>query len=303
MKKTRIIKKAFPFILGSLVLCGCSEASAKIKKDEVLFSVEGTDVTKEEVYEDIKLNDSITYVMDKVKEVIADKEIEDEDTIDKKTAEIFESYVEYYGSEEAILDSIDGTIEEFKENQVSSAAKQTLLKYKYIDKNQKTYLDKYESTVTRILMLESEEEGSKALKELEEGAEWNDVYSKYTTETSYYENKDTTIYLGNGQISDEIVKKVYKTDNPGVLEEVFTTDDTTFYIINVISKDVEDEKYRDMIYDSIINADSELETNMWSYYLKKYNFEIFDQEVFDAFKSTNPEYLWQYPELKKESDL
>ena len=38
------------------------------------------------------------------------------------------------------------------------------------------------------------------------------------------------------------------------------------------------------------------------YYLKKYNFTVYDVDIFNALRESNPEYLVQRPDLAEEAD-
>lgn len=103
-------------------------------------------------------------------------------------------------------------------------------------------------------------------------------------------------------ISTRMISKLYKTKKAGVIDEIFTNESsgTTYAYVAVLVtntyKDIKDEVY------TTLSSDDDVKKACLVYYLKKYNFEVHDQDVFDNLKANNPEYLVSRPDLAKSKD-
>lgn len=105
----------------------------------------------------------------------------------------------------------------------------------------------------------------------------------------------------NGFINsfDQYIVKDKKT---GVIDEVFTNESsgTTYaYVAVLVSntyKDIKDDVY------TTLSSDDDVTKACLVYYLKKYNFEVHDQDVFNNLKANNPEYLVSRPDLSESDD-
>lgn len=102
-------------------------------------------------------------------------------------------------------------------------------------------------------------------------------------------------------VPTRLVKTLYNQSNTGLVDEVFTSDDedsNTAYVAILQTNSY--SKLVSKLKDSL-SSDSDLSSECMKYYLKKYNFEVHDQDIFDYLRSNNPEYLVNHPELAESS--
>lgn len=300
-------KTALSVLMMSFILTGCAGAQTSVKKgDSTLFKVGDTVVTKQQAYDTVKYNKGASYSIEKIKEKIEKIEVKNEDQIEKRIDILYKQYEEYYGKEENFESQIKNSgykdVDEFKKKVLRPQVLEELLMEKYANKRIDKYLKQYKPVIAKVLAVEGEDAAKEAAKELKSGASWDNVYAKYTSENSSYQNTKKVLTTSDSDLKPDDVKTLYKNKKTGIMTKVYTpsnSDSTTRYLINVISCDVtSDEYYADFI-NQLKSLDSNFEKNLWKYYLKKHNFEIHDQDIFDIIRVDNPEYLYQYPKLSE----
>lgn len=303
-------KTVLSVLMMSSILTGCAGAQTSVKKgDSTLFQVGDTVVTKQQVYDTVKYNKGASYSIEKIKEKIEKLEIKDEDQIKKRIDILYKQYEEYYGKEESFESQVKNSgykdVDEFKKKVLRPQVVEELLMEKYANKRIDKYLKQYKPVIAKVLAVEGEDAAKEAAKELKAGASWDDVYTKYTSENSSYQNTNKVLTTSGSDLKPDDIKALYKSKKTGVMTKVYTpsnTDSTTRYLINVVSCDAtSDEYYADFI-NQLKSLDSNFEKNLWKHYLKKHNFEIHDQDIFDIIRVDNPEYLYQYPKLSEENN-
>lgn len=307
-------KTALSVLMMSSILTGCAGAQTSVKKgDSTLFRVGDTIVTKQQIYDTVKYNKGASYSIEKIKEKIEKLEIKDEDQMNKKVKKridiLYKQYEEYYGKEESFESQIRTSgykdVDEFKKKVLRPQVLEELLIEKYANKRVDKYLKQYKPVIAKVLAVEGEDAAKEAAKELKSGASWDDVYTKYASQSSSYQNTKKVLTTSNSDLNPDDIKTLYKNKKAGVMTKVYSpsnSDSTTRYLINVISCDVtSDEYYADFI-NQLKSLDSNFEKNLWKHYLKKHNFEVHDQDIFNIIRVDNPEYLYQYPKLSEENN-
>lgn len=291
----------------SLILVGCSSVQTTVKNsDTVLFKVGSTTITKGSVYEEIKNSDGADYTIDEIKEKIEDAEI----TSDKKVAtyvdKLYQKYVDAYTDEESFITQLTNygyaDADDFKENQLKSEAKEDLLEQKYLKIKKSKYFKKYQPSIVRVMTLEKKKKAEEALERLNNGESWDDIYTEYTTDDGTYSNEDTILTTSSSGFKENDIKEIYKTNAVGLINKIYKTTvngSTTRYLVQIISTNRTSDDYFGDITTEVSNNDTDFSTNMWTYYMKKHNFTVYDQDIFDYLRENNPEYLHQYPELKE----
>lgn len=307
-------KTVLSVLMMSSILTGCAGAQTSVKKgDSTLFQVGDTVVTKQQVYDTVKYNKGASYSIEKIKEKIEKLEIKDEDQMNKKVKKridiLYKQYEEYYGKEESFESQVKNSgykdVDEFKKKVLRPQVVEELLMEKYANKRIDKYLKQYKPVIAKVLAVEGEDAAKEAVKELKSGASWDDVYTKYTSQSSSYQNTKKVLTTSDSDLNPDDIKTLYKNKKAGVMTKVYSplnSDSTTRYLINVISCDAtSDEYYADFI-NQLKSLDSNFEKNLWKHYLKKHNFEVHDQDIFDIIRVDNPEYLYQYPKLSEENN-
>lgn len=303
-------KTVLSVLMMSSILTGCAGAQTSVKKgDSTLFQVGNTVVTKQQIYDTVKYNKGASYSIEKIKEKIEKIEVKNEDQIKKRIDILYKQYEEYYGKEESFESQVKNSgykdVDEFKKKVLRPQVLEELLMEKYANKRIDKYLKQYKPVIAKVLAVEGEDAAKEAVKELKSGASWDDVYTKYTSENSSYQNTKKVLTTSDSDLNPDDIKALYKNKKTGVMTKVYipsNSDSTTRYLINVISCDVtSDEYYADFI-NQLKSLDSNFEKNLWKHYLKKHNFEAHDQDIFDIIRVNNPEYLYQYPKLSEDSN-
>lgn len=303
-------KTALSVLMMSSILTGCAGAQTTVKKgDSTLFQVGDTVVTKRQVYDTVKYNKGTSYSIEKIKEKIEKIEVKNEDQIKKRIDILYKQYEEYYGKEESFESQVKNSgykdVDEFKKKVLRPQVLEELLMEKYANKRIDKYLKQYKPVIAKVLAVEGEDAAKEAAKALKSGASWDNVYAKYTSENSSYQNTKKVLTTSDSDLNQDDIKNLYKNKKTGVMTKVYApsnNDSTTRYLINVISCDVtSDEYYADFI-NQLKSLDSNFEKNLWKHYLKKHNFEVHDQDIFNIIRVDNPEYLYQYPKLSEDSN-
>lgn len=307
-------KTALSVLMLSSILTGCAGAQTSVKKgDSTLFQVGDTVVTKQQIYDTVKYNKGASYSIEKIKEKIEKIEVKDEDQMNKKVKKridiLYKQYEEYYGKEESFESQVKNSgykdVDEFKKKVLRPQVLEELLMEKYTNKHIDKYLKQYKPVIAKVLAVEGEDAAKEAVKELKSGASWDDVYTKYASQSSSYQNTKKVLTTSDSDLNPDDIKTLYKNKKAGVMTKVYSpssSDSTTRYLINVISCDAtSDEYYADFI-NQLKSLDSNFEKNLWKHYLKKHNFEVHDQDIFDIIRVDNPEYLYQYPKLSEENN-
>ena len=164
---------------------------------------------------------------------------------------------------------------------------------KYFTDAKKDVQNTYKPSKARIIQCENKATAKKALKALKDGTDPEEVASQYMVDSATYSGKETLITTKKTDISTRMINKLYKTKKAGVIDEIFTNESSgTTYAY----KDIKDEVY------TTLSSDDDVKKACLVYYLKKYKFEVHDQDVFDNLKANNPEYLVSRPDLAKSKD-
>lgn len=303
-------KTVLSVLMMSSILTGCAGAQTSVKKgDSTLFQVGDTVVTKQQIYDTVKYNKGASYSIEKIKEKIEKIEVKNEDQIKKRIDILYKQYEEYYGKEEIFESQVKNSgykdVDEFKKKVLRPQILEELLMEKYANKRIDKYLKQYKPVIAKVLAVEGEDAAKEAAKELKSGVSWDNVYAKYTSENSSYQNTKKVLTTSDSDLKPDDIKTLYKNKKTGVMTKVYipsNSDSTTRYLINVVSCDAtSDEYYADFI-NQLKSLDSNFEKNLWKHYLKKHNFEVHDQDIFDIIRVDNPEYLYQYPKLNEDSN-
>lgn len=307
MKKTT--RTLLALMIMSSILTGCASTTTSVKKsNSTLFKIGDTAVTKQKVYDVVKMNNGAPYATDEVKKVIEKAEIKNENNINSKVEQLYKDYVGYYGTEEDFLKQLTNngydTPEEFKKTQLKPQVYENMLMEKYTTKNQKKYLKKYQPTIVRVLAVDDKAKAKEAMQALNSGSDWDDVYEEYTSENSGFKNEDKVLTTSETEIKTKDVKAIYKSKETGLLNKIYSplaTGTTTRFIIKVVSHDIMSDEYLDDFTAQIKSNDSDFEKEVWKHYLKKHNFKVHDQDIFNSLRVDNPEYLYEFPEFEKQA--
>lgn len=299
MKKTPIL-----FVCVAMMLTGCSGACATIKdKDETIMTIGDTKYTKGDEYELLKISTGSDLTMELVKQAIYKQEVEVTREMKEKAQEQVNNYKENMENFDKQIHSLGYKNSKQYMNKVLIPSLQANeLTEKYFTDAKKDIQKKYKPSKARIIQCENKATAKKALKALKNGTDPEEVAQQYMVDSAKYSGKETLITTKTTDLSTRLINTLSKTKKAGVIDEVFTNESsgTTYaYVAVLVSntyKDIKDDVY------TTLSSDDDVTKACLVYYLKKYNFEVHDQDVFNNLKANNPEYLVSRPDLSKSDD-
>ena len=299
MKKTPIL-----LVCAAMMLTGCSGATASISdKDKAIMTIGDTKYTKGDEYELLKVSTGTDLTMELVKQAIYKQEVKVTKEMKEKAQEQVNNYKENMENFDKQIHSLGYKNSKQYMNKVLIPSLQASeLTEKYFTDAKKDVQKTYKPSKARIIQCENKATAKKALKALKSGTDPEEVAQQYMVDSAKYSGKETLITTKTTDLSTRLINTLSKTKKAGVIDEVFTNESsgTTYaYVAVLVSntyKDIKDDVY------TTLSSDDDVTKACLVYYLKKYNFEVHDQDVFNNLKANNPEYLVSRPDLSKSDD-
>ena len=118
-------------------------------------------------------------------------------------------------------------------------------------------------------------------------------------ETTTYDGSEQIVTTQSGLPTAVLTKLNDAEDGTLVNEVIPDTTNGNYYVVRLVSKDY--ETIKDDVAEALQDNTS-LTNDAMVYYLKKYNFTVYDVDIFNALRESNPEYLVQRPDLAEEAD-
>lgn len=276
-------------------LAGCKDATAEISNgNEALITVEGEKITNDDIYQLIKTTAGGTETLNLVKNKIYDKEgIKVTEDMKKESESQVESLKSMYGKD---LDSTlkqfgYDNLEDYKEKAVYPTLKQKELNKKYVKEKEESVFSTYYPFKAQILETGDKDKANKALKALKDGDAFADVVKEYGDTTTY--NGKEAIYTSESGLPTIVFDKIKATNKAGLIDSVIEDSTSSkYYVVNITN--ISTDKYEDEAINKIVeDASTNIESAATAYYLKKYDFTIYDKDVYDGIKSINESYIVQ----------
>ena len=299
MNKKRILSLS----LCALMLTGCSGHNTSVSNgDSTLMTVGDTSYTKNDVYTLLKNTSGTSDGITHIQSIIYNKEVGKTKAMKEEAEKQYEEYKSASDSFESQIKAQGYTKKTYINKVLLPTIQADKLLDKYFQDNNKAIKKKYKPSMAIIIECDSEKKAKQALAELKKGTTQKDVISKYQSSDSNFSDSATLITTKTSGVPTRLVKTLYDQSNTGLVDEVFTSDDdssNTAYVAILQTNSY--DKLVSKLKDSL-SSDSDLSSACMQYYLKKYNFEVHDQDIFDYLRSNNPEYLVNHPELAKSSN-
>ena len=299
MKKQTICASA----LSLFLLAGCSGAKATISNSsDVLFTVGSTKVTAEDEYNLLKNASGGSMTLELAKQAIYDQVVPATDEMKEAAQEEYDQLAGYYDDlEQQLIDiGYEGT-DDYMNTVLIPEQQQDALETQYFIDNKDGIRKQYKPSIATILMCDSEDDAQAAIDALNDGEDVDSVYTQYTSADSTFTNTEIVITTLTEDVPTRCINQLFKASEKGVLDEVFTNDDGTTYAYVAILKTHGYDNNVETFQEEISSSSDTLETEMFTYYFTKYEFNVYDQDVFDYLKVNNPEYLIKYPELAEQA--
>lgn len=293
---------------------GCGHKVELQDGKEVVASVDGKNITAEELFDDLKRQYGTNILINMIDDFIADTEIEDDDkSLEYAKSQVSAMKYQYeasgykfkdvlaqygYDSEDALIKVYQKAYKKeevvknyLKENKVSDDEIQKYYDEEiYGDYNAKHILIK--STATDDMSDEEKtaaEEAAKAkaeevIQKLNDGAEWSTLVKEYSEDTGSVDSDGLIENFTNGDVVDEFFKAVVDLkDNEYTTSPVKST--YGYHVILRVSAtdkpSLEDKKEEilDALVDNYLNNDQNLYSSTWVEIRKNYNLTINDSTL------------------------
>ncbi len=288
MKNKNIVLLASS-LLALSTIAGCSDATASLKnKSTAVMKVGNTTITKGEVYSTLFASYGYTQAVTDAKHVIANNEIEVTDDMKEQADSIVEMYKSYYGDQfTSMLESNNLTEDEYKETYITSLQTSELTN-KYIDDEFDALVLEYTPVKATILSFTEEDKADSALSALNDGS-----MTASEAATEYESSKDGSseiVTINTTDYDSEALAIVRSNSSDDGWAKVTSSSSGTTYLIHV--DDTDANNFKDD-FKSSINSTDAVKDDAVTYFFKKYNFHVYDINLYNAIKENNPEALVQ----------
>lgn len=320
--------KKLLFVLGALLLTvtGCGKTVPKLENgQEVIASIDGYDLTAEELFEELKKNQGISIVVDKIDTTIAEKEIKDSDETKefaKNQIDSLKAQYEMYGMdfEEALKSSGYANEDELAKVIASDYKKDLVLKNFLSEKLTEEEINEYyneeifgEMTVKHILIKpettkemtddqikEAEEKALEKAKglieEIKKGADFEELAKEHSADEGTASQGGLFANFTKEGVVSEFFEASLKLKN----DEYTTTPVKTTYGYHIILKVSQNEKptledviddIKEKLVETKLSKDANLSMKTWDEIRAKYNMSINDSVLKDNYNTIMKSYL------------
>lgn len=289
------MKKLLSILAVAMVftLVGCSDASAEISKgEEALVSVGDTKITKEEVFEINKKTYGASYTLNEALNIIVKKEkvkLTDEmkeaanaqlETLKTSAGDDFDSMIKKAGYKDETG---------YKEGEIHPNLLQQGLVKKYVVDKKTSLFKTYTPRKASIIECDDVDKAKQALEAVQGGKRMEEAATEFGVTTTY--NGSEAIYTSKSSLPTSVFDNIKSAKKAGISENVI--EDTTnqkYYVVNVTN--IDSTSFEEEAITAIVSQGStELSTVSSQYYLKKYEFKIYDKDVYDGLKAVDENYV------------
>lgn len=282
------------FSAALLVLAGCSDAATKVSDGkDALATIGKTTITKQDIYEGLLSRVASSEIINRATSFICEKEVPITDEITenaKKTMEQFKTYVGEDKWNDFITSMGYENEEAYFNDRVLVSAQAEVIPTKYIDEQFDTLKEKYQPRKVEILQTSDGSTAAAAQEEAAAGASIKDLVEKYKDKVSTTTFKGEPQVITNQSLPESVWENIVKVteDNTLVTPYQYKADLSTFYVIKVTQVDVEQEEAKEAIASVKTITD-----DAYAYFLNKYNFRVYDIDLYTSIKAQKPSYLVQ----------
>ncbi len=281
-------KNIIPLVVAGTLLVGCGSSSAITYSSEVskaVITIGDTKITNNEIYHHLLKQFGSSEVLSLALTYIADQEVTDKEVIKTKVDEKVAST-----KESLTTSSLDEVAKQygFKNEQeyidkiITVGVKQDLLKEKYIDKNYNDLIKEYKVKYLKVITVDTESGALSLIDKVKDGADFDTVMTENSgSDVGIVTTKSTNV-------DSKIIEKLDKFTKDGIYNKVIKTSESKYAVIYVYNSDK--SKIKDDVKSGLASV-SEMSAKMESYYLKQYNFDIYEEAIKDEIKESNEDYL------------
>lgn len=247
-------------------------------------------VTKKGLYEYLLDNYGANEVLNEAYNKITAKEITDKDAINTKVEELKNRYAEYSGSFETYAKNQGySDAKTYEKEVVVPEAESELLEEKYLDTKFNDACKTYNVSYLKIVEYSKESEALKALKTVtDENAMTTlmNANASNSTDLGFVCSKSSTTTVDKKLIKALSKFTSLKTD--GIYKEAVKLSTGKYAVVYVYNTDKASKK--DDIVSNLQNL-ADVQSDIESYYLKKYKFTVEDEKVKKDIKKISSKYV------------
>ena len=280
------MKKIISLLTILLILVGCSSnSSTQISdKDDVLFKIEDTSVTKGEVYNMLRYQQVGQIIINDAQNMLVESKVELTDEIRAEAQAMLEESKEQFGDYfEAYYGR--GDDEELLETVFIPAVRQRKLLENYFEDNKDTIISEADPVKLNILYYDSQETAQNAIDLLNDGKSIADVLDELGTTSNHGVSREKPTVIAKNKLDDVVVRFIESEE--GLLENftkspLMDVTEAKFYVVKLIEDDNEalTEEYKEVFL-----ADQEAGSKVIVDLFKAANFEVYDQAIYDGIKA------------------
>jgi foldase protein PrsA len=280
------MKKIISLLTILLILVGCSlNSSTQISdKDDVLFKIEDTSVTKGEVYNMLRYQQVGQIIINDAQNMLVESKVELTDEIRAEAQAMLEESKEQFGDYfEAYYGR--GDDEELLETVFIPAVRQRKLLENYFEDNKDTIISEADPVKLNILYYDSQETAQNAIDLLNDGKSIADVLDELGTTSNHGVSREEPTVIAKNKLDDVVVRFIESEE--GLLENftkspLMDVTEAKFYVVKLIEDDNEalTEEYKEVFL-----ADQEAGSKVIVDLFKAANFEVYDQAIYDGIKA------------------
>ncbi len=285
------MKKIIIPALSLLVLSGCSSTNETTfvtsitDGDETAVTVnDEIVVTNDDIYHYMLETQGASTIVTEALTYIGDLEITDEEAIDAKVQEQIEEYESYTESsiEDYAIEQGYESKDEYVNDIIIPSVKNSLLIEKYVDENYDTLVTDYQVKYLKTVTFDTESEAVALIDQSTDTETFDTLFAENSgVDVGFVTNESTSI-------DANIIAKFDELTNDGIYSKAIMTSTGQYVVVYVYNSDL--EAVKDEVITNITSLSSiSLKTN--AYYLDKYEFSIYENEIKEQIESSTPEYI------------
>lgn len=271
---------------------GCSDASTKVSNGkEQLISIGKDSITKETLYSTLLSQGQITPIINLVTEKLIELEVPMTAEIEEEARKNFDDLKEAIGEnfEKLIKQAGFDTEEAYYEERVVYTVRAARLTNVYLENEFAKAATSYRPIQVQMIEVDNAEDALLALNAIKGGMSFEDAGEEYATSKNL--NGVTTVINNKLGLDSGIFSKISTKTSTGLIDEVLeSSNKKSYYVVSIVES--EPTKFEEAATNSLA-AITSVSDDAFQYFLEKYDFRIYDIDVYSAFKSQAPKFIIQ----------
>ena len=282
------MKKLLLISLLSLGLAACGNVTTNVSNaNDVVISIGNEDIKVGQVYSALIAQDSSTIIKEMAQQIILNKEVEitEEMKADAQTqldefsanmGENAELYLQYYGYKD---------MDDYYTNGILPTLQQDVLVDTYLNNNYATLAVSYQPKKVRIIEVSDAALADAALAEIQGGADFSTVATKYTT--AAYPGYEELVY-NQSELPEVVLVWMNLQTKPTLSPILPDTTNATNYIVQVTEADV--NKLQTEVIANFKLDTTFVDKTIAEAFIRN-EFRLCDKSIYEKFIATYPTYI------------